>query len=127
MQAMQNVAAAQSAAVENKTRVEHLTKHSTREQAKFQSQYESQILDMEREAKLIASTKGFGIVPKEDDLAMYSEDSGTGLESDRQVLAGPNFSSVIFNNSVAEAIDVARLNEVSILLHSAPQPKGYAA
>lgn len=116
MQAMQNVTAAEAAAVENKTRVEHLANHSTREQAKFQSHYESQILDMEREAKLIASTKGFGTVSKVDNLAMYSEDSGMGLESDRQVLVGPNFSSVIFNNSVAEAIDVARLSEVLILV-----------
>lgn len=116
MQAMQNVTAAEAAAAENKTRVEHLTNNSTREQAKFQSHYESQILDMEREAQLIASTKGFGTVSKEDNLAMYSEDSGMGLESDKQVFVGPNFSSVIFNNSVAEAIDVARLNEVLILV-----------
>lgn len=112
MNIMQHVTEVETATKENKSKVVNLVKHSSKEQTNFKSKYESQIIEMEKNAKHIASTHKFKAVPNEEEVNMYSEDSGKGFETERQLTTGPNFSSVIFNNSVAEAIDVARLNEV---------------
>jgi len=114
MHAMQRVSGAESTTLEHRATVDSLAKHSSKEQTQFQSQLQRQVVEMEREARQMASMSEFCRPGRDAGAEQLSEFSGKELDTERQLGSGPNFSSVIFNNSVAEAIDVARQNEVAI-------------
>lgn len=82
-----------------------------KKQEKFQQDYNKKVDELERTALLMARGNNIVIKSENEDLDLMSHDDDRDPETAGN--NGPNFSSVIFNNSLAETIDTARLNEVA--------------